>query len=123
MPITRTHMTRSCRWAVLCLLLSWCVAFASPLFKPASLQLICGHAGLELVVLSDAQDDEGALQASGLDCPACLPVGLPPADPGSQPRAALPAAAIAARFISHPPSFTGLAPPARGPPQFFPDRT
>lgn len=116
-------MTRNCRWAALCLLLSWCVAFASPLIKPASLQLICSKAGIELVSLTDAQDHEGDLQVLVLDCPACLPVGLPPADTNALITAALPATDVAPPFISRPPAFSGLAPPARGPPPFSTDRT
>lgn len=123
MPITCKSTSRSCRWAALCLLLSWCVAFASPLVKPASLQLICSKAGIELVSLIDAQDNDDAMQVVGLDCPACLPVGLPPADTRALITAALPAADIAPPFISRPPAFPGLAPPARGPPLFSTDRT
>lgn len=123
MSFAHLRNTRSCRWAVLCLLLSWCAAFASPLINPAALHLVCGTAGVELVAQSDTPHNDGALQVLGQDCAACLPMGLPPdgqavwlpdsfsaAEPGQATR------------LFHP-AFLLPAPPARGPPFFVPDLT
>lgn len=115
---------RTCRRAVLCLLLSWCAAFASPLIKPASLHLVCGAAGLELVAQSDTPHNDDVLQVLGQDCAACLPAGLPPGGasawiPGVW-HAAVPGTAIRSTFR---PAFLLPVPPARGPPLFVPDLT
>jgi len=123
MSLTHLRNTRTCRCAVLCLLLSWCVAFASPLIKPTVLHLVCGTAGLELVAESDSAHNDGVLQVLGQDCAACLPIGLPPGGDLVLQLNALPTAEPGDVFRPFTFAFLLPVPPARGPPLFVTDLT
>lgn len=107
-----------CRCPVLwCLLMSWSLAFASPLVRPPQGTLVCSSAGLQWVDIGD--DGAPSAAAHALDCALCLSTALPVPDPtaeswlldfGHSPRAT----ADAARHLF--PEAT--PPPARGPPLF-----
>lgn len=63
------------------LVLAWMVLFvgiavASPLVKPASMEVVCSASGSHIVVSADdgAQPDNG----TGMHCPLCLPLSAPP---------------------------------------------
>lgn len=123
MSFAHLRNTRTCRCAVLCLLLSWCVAFASPLIKPTALHLVCGTAGLELITQSDTPHNDGVLQVLGQDCTACLPIGLPPGSDLAVPLNALPTGEPGNARHPFTPAYLLPVPPARGPPLFVPDLT
>ncbi len=56
-------------------LLSLGVAAASPAVKPRPLELVCSNGVYKLAAAGDAGMGPAA---SALDCPQCLPAGLPP---------------------------------------------
>jgi hypothetical protein len=92
------------------------IAVASPLVKPAGMQLICSGGGIMQVLATS--DDGGQLPASPtLDCPLCAGLGAPPPFaytpaepllPLAQAVQSIPSARIAA--------LTAAPLPARGPP-------
>lgn len=123
MSLTLLRHTRACRRVVLCLLLSWCSAFASPLIKPAVLHVVCGTAGLELVAQSESSHNDGFGHVLGQTCAACLPIGLPPAGAARIELHVLPAAEPGEATRAFTPAFLLPVPPARGPPLFVPDLT
>ena len=110
------------RFALVWFALFVCVAAASPLINPQSMEMVCSGSGvMKLVIQSQGDDGGGVGEASGhsLDCSLCGAFGAPPPVATSlpalpQPLAyalqSIPAARIAA--------LTGAPLPARGPPTF-----
>lgn len=110
-----------CRWVLGGLLLSWGLACAAPLLRPAVLTLVCSGAGMSrLVDLSRGEPVEAGHAAIPdlPDCAQCLAATVaapPPAPQGSsfggpdRPLAQRPA--VPAPFL-----FAAPMPPARGPP-------
>jgi len=108
-----------CRLVLLWFVLSLGVAVVSPMVNPQAMDLVCSTAGTIKIIV---QTDEGAqaMGASQMDCPLCVPGGVPPlssraADlpnflPLSHAIQPIEAARIAAA--------TAASPPARGPPRF-----
>ena len=96
-----------------------CVAAASPLVNPQSMELICSGSGvMKLVVYGD--DGAGVASAHTQDCSLCGAVGAPPPvainlpalpQPLAYALQSIPQARIAA--------LTGAPLPARGPPTFL----
>jgi hypothetical protein len=106
------------RFALVWFALFVCVAAASPVINPQSMELICSGSGVMKLVI---QNNDGASEASAhtQDCFLCGVVGAPPpvgktlpalAQPLSFALKAIPQARIAA--------LTGAPLPARGPPTF-----
>ncbi len=99
-----------------------CVAAASPLVNPQSMEMVCSGFGvMKLVIQDQSQSDEGLGVASAhtQDCSLCGAVGAPPPvainlpalpQPLAYALQSIPAARIAA--------LTGAPLPARGPPTF-----
>ena len=99
-----------------------CVAAASPLVNPQSMEMVCSGSGVMKMVIQDqSQSDEGLGVASAhtQDCSLCGAVGAPPPvainlpalpQPLAYALQSIPAARIAA--------LTGAPLPARGPPTF-----
>ncbi len=70
------RMTFLARLVLAGLLLSLGVAAASPAVKPRPLELVCSDGVFKLVAPGAAGMGPAA---SALDCPQCLPAGVPPA--------------------------------------------
>ena len=110
------HLASLPRWMLAWFLLSLGVAFASPLIRPRSMELVCSSAGAITVIV---HTDEGLLEETpmAMDCPLCVVSGAPPPAiashlPGPLPLGhsvqSIPSARIAAA--------TAAPMPARGPP-------
>ena len=72
------------------LVLAWMVLFvgiavASPLVKPASMEVVCSAGGSHVVVVTD--DGAQPVDATGMHCPLCLPLSAPPSAVLSLPHA------------------------------------
>lgn len=92
------------------------LAVASPLVKPAGMQLICSGGGM--VQLLATGDDGGLLPAThALDCPLCAAPGAPPPFVGGPAEPLLPLAQAVQSIPSARIAALTAAPlPARGPP-------
>lgn len=115
MPYTPWPLQRIRRITALWLLLSWAVAYASPIVKPLQWHLVCGQSGPAWVVVLDSAplaDDDTP------DCADCLPLVLAAGDARSAPAAPLPAALARERAPANTFAPSVRAPPARGPPLF-----
>ncbi len=118
----RHRQTRSLRgWVLACLLLAWGLAWAAPLLKPPTLNLVCSAAGgVQLIELADDGQPAGNTGHQALDCALCLPSSLPPpAAPAMPVIEAGPAAgrlSLAALLV---PTVSAKPPPARGPPPYL----
>jgi hypothetical protein len=107
------------RFALVWFALFVCVAAASPLVNPQSMELICSGSGVMKLVI---QSDDGFSESSSAhtqDCSLCGTVGAPPPvavnlpaleQPLAYALQSIPQARIAA--------LTGAPLPARGPPTF-----
>lgn len=115
MPCTPWPLQRIRRLIAWWLLLSWAVAYASPIVKPLQWHLVCGPSGLSWVVVIDTAPP---VDNDTPDCADCLPLVLAAGDDRSALPAPLPAAL--AREQAPDSHFSPLvrAPPARGPPRF-----
>jgi len=110
------------RFALVWFALFVCVAAASPIVNPQSIEMVCSGSGvMKLVIQGQSESDEGLGVASGhtLDCSLCGTVGAPPPvaiflpalpQPLAYALQSIPQARIAA--------LTGAPLPARGPPTF-----
>ena len=113
-----SRLRSRCRCPVLwCLLMSWSLAFASPLVRPPQSTTVCSSAGLQWVDLGG--DGAPVTADHALDCALCLPTALPAPPPlgdtwlldfGHHQRSV--ATATRHTFPEATP------PPARGPPRF-----
>jgi hypothetical protein len=95
-----------------------CVATASPLVNPQSMEMVCSGSGVMKMVI---QGDEGTGIASGhsLDCSLCGAVGAPPPVAVSLPALPQPLAyALQSIPQARIAALTGAPLPARGPPTF-----
>jgi hypothetical protein len=108
---------RLTRWVMLWFALTLGVAMASPWVSPRTMELVCTTGGvMKMVVLNDQGEAVTSLH-SGLDCPLCLGLALPP----EQQHSTLPQASpqgralqpITARHVRL--AMAGPLPP-RGPP-------
>lgn len=118
----RHRQTRNLRgWVLACLLLAWGLAWAAPLLKPPTLNLVCSAAGgVQLIELADDGQPAGNTGHQALDCALCLPSSLPPPAPPSMP-------VLEAGNPDGLPHFDALLvptaratpPPARGPPPYL----
>ncbi len=93
------------------------VAMASPFVQPQSMELVCASGGAMKLVVKTA--DGGADEARGhtLDCPMCLPLGVPPALVQFEPFVPSPLAhALRPLVAAHIAGRTAAPLPARGPP-------
>lgn len=112
------HLRRPCvcRWLLGCLLMSWCLAYATPLLHPTALELVCSSGGsLRLVDLSTGEEASSSMP----DCALCLTGGAPLPDVAGLPELIPPGPPTLGRA----PRFTlaiatAAPPPARGPPVF-----
>ncbi len=97
-----------------------CVAAASPLVNPQSMEMVCSGSGVMKMVIQDqSQSDEGLGVASGhtLDCSLCGAVGAPPPVAISLPALPQPLAyALQTIPQARIAALTGAPLPARGPP-------
>ena len=103
------------RLTALWLLLSWAVAYASPIVKPLQWHLVCGQSGPAWVVVIDSAplaDDDTS------DCADCLPLVLAAGDARTGLPASLPIALAHGPAPANTFSPPVRAPPARGPPLF-----
>lgn len=117
---TRWQAPESLRlWVLAWLLAATCATLASPLIQPRSLELACSGTG-QTVLLVRTADGLQAADVPGIDCPLCLPTGLPPPLPHSAPpppHAAFPmGTAVPWRLAVLP---LRQRPPARAPPPPF----
>lgn len=103
------------------LVLAWFALFvgaglASPLIKPASVQMVCSASGQMKLVAAD--QDEGEVRiATGLDCPLCVSVMPPPALYSPDLAFASPLAhALRPPVAAHIAAATAPPLPSRGPP-------
>jgi hypothetical protein len=106
------------RFALVWFVLFVCVAAASPLVTPQSMEIVCSGSGvMKLVIHGD--DVAGETYSHTQDCSLCGTVGAPPPvainlpalpQPLAYALQSIPAARIAA--------LTGAPLPARGPPTF-----
>lgn len=95
-------------------LLSLGVAAASPAVKPRPLELVCSEGVFKLVAPGDAGMGPAP---SALDCPHCLPAGLPPAAAFAWVPPHWHSALLPQRSPGVGPSVrAALPPPARAPP-------
>ena len=110
------------RLALLWFALFVCVAAASPLVNPQSMEMVCSGSGVMKMVIQDqSQSDEGLGVASGhtLDCSLCGTVGAPPPVAISLPALPQPLAyALQSIPQARIAALTGAPLPARGPPTF-----
>jgi hypothetical protein len=117
---SRPHLNR-CRhlrgWVLGCLLLAWGLAWAAPLLKPPTLNLVCSASGgVSLVAANDDGQPVGSAHQA-LDCALCLPTSLPPPCPPAVPDIVACGSTIPLPF--EPvlvPTASATPPPARGPP-------
>lgn len=120
-PSLRSPRPCLCRWVLACLLLSWGLAYAAPLLRPAVLASVCSSVGAMRLVDRDSGKsvEQGALGGQGLpDCAQCLS-GTLTAPPPTAPAFVIPAllpASIAQRGADCPCKTPTRAPQARGPP-------
>ncbi len=110
------------RMALVWFALFVCVAAASPLINPQSMEMVCSGSGvMKLVIQDQRQSDEGLGVASGhtLDCSLCGTVGAPPPVAISLPALTQPLAyALQSIPQARIAALTGAPLPARGPPTF-----
>ncbi len=110
------------RMALVWFALFVCVAAASPLINPQSIEMVCSGSGvMKLVIQDQRQSDEGLGVASGhtLDCSLCGTVGAPPPVAISLPALTQPLAyALQSIPQARIAALTGAPLPARGPPTF-----
>ncbi len=110
------------RMALVWFALFVCVAAASPLINPQSIEMVCSGSGvMKLVIQDQRQSDEGLGVASGhtLDCSLCGTVGAPPPVAISLPALPQPLAyALQSIPQARIAALTGAPLPARGPPTF-----
>lgn len=117
----RTPRPCLCRWVLACLLLSWGLAYAAPLLRPAVLASVCSSVGAMRLVDRDSGKsvEQGALGGQGLpDCAQCLSASLsaPPPSATTLVLPAVQAAPIAQHGADSACKTPTRAPPARGPP-------
>jgi hypothetical protein len=106
------------RFALVWFALFVCVAAASPLVNPQSMELICSGSGvMKLVIQGD--DVAGETNAHTQDCSLCGTVGAPPPVAINLPALPQPLAyALQSIPAAHIAALTGAPLPARGPPTF-----
>ncbi len=75
---TLRHMTCLARLVLAGFLLSLGVAVASPAVTPRPLEMVCSGGVYKWVAPSGASTD---LSPTALECPQCVPAGLPPSAP------------------------------------------
>jgi hypothetical protein len=108
--------------SVVRLVLAWFVltmgmAVAAPIVQPQSTVLICSEGGSKMIVVDDDGNQVVDAGHSGLDCPLCLPVVLPPAFKSLRLPVAPPMTCAQHSFVSaHIAALMGAPLPARGPP-------
>ena len=123
--LSRPMARRLARLVLAWLVLATAAAGASPLVRPASLQLVCSTAGAMILVVADAGDNGASDSAAGsgaaahqLDCPLCLPMAAPPPSPppGAWPASACPSHRAAPSIPAAHRAAAAAPLPARGPP-------
>ena len=106
------------RFALVWFALFVCVAVASPLINPQSMELVCSGSGVMKLVI---QNDDGFSESSGhtQDCSLCGTVGAPPPKAINLPALPQPLAyALQSIPQARIAALTGAPLPARGPPTF-----
>jgi len=108
------------RFALVWFALFVCVAAASPLVNPQSMEMVCSGSGvMKLVIQGQSDDGVGVASGHALDCSLCGTVGAPPPISLSLPALPQPLAyALQSIPQARIAALTGAPLPARGPPTF-----